>query len=216
MSLRHMAGLGILVLAIPLFGQDTADKMERARKLLAEKDYKQAESVVREVLGEAPENADANYVLGLSLLGQDRFKEAEEALLKADKAASSEGAAPSTSPRPEAIQVGLARAYMDQKELDKAGEALARADKMKPDDPDVYYYRGMLDAHRQDYAAAARDMDKTIELDPKRAHAYYYSGIAYNQIKRPDKMVERFQMFLKLAPDAPEAAKVRALLRVVR
>jgi tetratricopeptide (TPR) repeat protein len=215
MSLKHLAGLGILLLAIPLFGQDTAEKIERARKLLADKDYKQAESIAREVLGEASENADANYLLGMSLLGQDRFKEAEDALLKADKAASSEGS-PSTGPKPEAIQVGLARAYMDQKELDKAGEALARAEKMRPDDPDVYYYRGMLDAHRQDYAAAARDMDKAIELDPKRAYAYYYSGIAYNQIKRPDKMVERFQMFLKLAPDAPEAAKVRALLRVVR
>lgn len=215
MSFKHIAGLAILVLTIPTFGQDTSEKIERARKLLADKDYKQAESVVREVLDESPENADANYVLGMSLLGQGRSKEAEEALLKADKGLSPESA-PSTGPKPEAIQVGLARAYMDQKQLDKAGEALARADQMKPDDPDVYYYRGMLDAHRQDYAAAARDMDKSIELDPKRAYAYYYSGIAYNQIKRPDKMVERFQVFLKLAPDAPEAAKVRSLLRVVR
>jgi len=220
MGLKRVAGICcVLILVLPLLGQETAEKVEKARKLLEVKDYRQAETVIREVLSTAPENSEANYVLGLSLLGQDKFKEAEDAFLKAEKATpetAREGADASSSPGLGAIQIGLARAYIGQKQLDKAGAALAQAEKMKPADPDVYYYRGMLDAHRQDYTAAARDMDKVTELDPKRAYAYYYAGIAYNQIKKPDKMVERFQVFLKLAPDAPEAAKVKALLRVIK
>ena len=242
-----------LLLAIPLFAQDRAEKIEQARKLLAARDFQKAETLVREVLNAEPEDAEARCVLGLSLLGRDKFKEAEtaarevlqaapedfeahyvlglsllgqekpkeaeQALLKAEKAM------PEIKPeepdnalrfRASSVQVGLARVYLEQKQLDKAADAFIRAEKTQSKNADVYFYRGMLDAHRKDYAAAARDMDKAIELDPRRAEAYYYAGIAYNQIKKPDKMVERFQEFLKLAPDAPEAAKVRALLRSIR
>jgi tetratricopeptide (TPR) repeat protein len=254
MSIAPAAGVFyFLILSIPFFGLETAEKISQARKLLEVREYLKAETVVREalssapgnaearcvlglsllgqnkfkdsetvvrnVLNAAPEDVEANYVLGLSLLGQEKLKEAEQAILKADKAM------PEIDPkypddarraRAGAIRIGLARVYMEQNQLDKAGDALSRAEKIQPKDPDLYYYRGILDAHRKDYAAVARDMDKTIELDPKRAEAYYYAGIAYNQIKKPDRMVERFQLFLKIAPDAPEAAKVRALLRSIR
>ena len=53
-------------------------------------------------------------------------------------------------------------------------------------------------------------------MNPENPYAHYYAGLAYNQIKRPDKMLEHFRTFLKLAPEAPEAPKVRALLRGIR
>jgi len=250
---RFATAVCILILVTPLLAQDRAEKIEQIRKLLAAREYQQAESLAREVLNAAPgdaeargvlgwsllgqnkfkeaetaareglhaapEDVEANCVLGWSLLGQNRSKEAEQALLKAETAVPEIKPEDTNEPlrfRASAVHIGLARVYMEQKQLDKAADAFSRAEKIQPKNPDLYYYRGMLDAHRKDYAAAARDMDKAIELDPKRAEAYYYAGIAYNQIKKPDKMVERFQAFLKLAPDAPEAAKVKALLRSIR
>jgi tetratricopeptide (TPR) repeat protein len=217
------------VLASLLPGQSTEDRMGKSRKLIEAREYKTAEAALREILSEEPANAEAGCLLGLSLLGQEKFKEAEAALLTAEKelppTATTEKAepgrderetAPSTRFMADDIQIALAQAYMGQNQLNKAEAALSRAENVRRSNPDLYFYRGMLDAHRKDYAASARDMDKTIEMDPKRAEAYYYAGIAYNQIKQPDKMVERFQSFLKLAPDAPEAAKVKALLRSIR
>jgi tetratricopeptide (TPR) repeat protein len=44
------------------------------------------------------------------------------------------------------------------------------------------------------------------------AYAYYWRGMAYYNKKQPDKMVGDFESFLRLAPQAPEAASVRQLL----
>jgi len=44
------------------------------------------------------------------------------------------------------------------------------------------------------------------------AYAYYWRGMAYQQKRQPDRMVADFEAFLKLAPQAPEAATVRQLL----
>jgi cytochrome c-type biogenesis protein CcmH/NrfG len=223
------ACLCFFVLAPLLPGQSTEDRISKSRKLIEAREYKTAEAALREILSEEPANAEAGCLLGLSLLGQEKFKEAEAALLTAEKGLpptaapekaapekDEEEAAPSTCLMADNIQIALARAYMGQNQLSNAEAALSRAEKIRRSNPDLYFYRGVLDAHRKDYAASAHDMDKTIEMDPKRAEAYYYAGIAYNQIKQPDKMVERFQSFLKLAPDAPEAAKVKALLRGIR
>jgi tetratricopeptide (TPR) repeat protein len=44
------------------------------------------------------------------------------------------------------------------------------------------------------------------------AYAFFWRGQAYYAKKQPDKMVADFETFLKLAPNAPEAATVRQLL----
>lgn len=186
----------------PLQGED----LEAARKLYEEKNYREAESKLQEMLRGDPDNAQANYLLGMSLLELKKSAEAEAALLKAEAA----------TPQSDEIQVGLARVYIDKKELDKAKSALDKAQRIRPDNPEAAYQRGMLDAHNRDYASAAGNMERAIKLNPRNAYAHYYAGIAYNQIKKPDKMVEHFQAFLKLMPNAPEADKVRSLLRGLR
>jgi regulator of sirC expression with transglutaminase-like and TPR domain len=70
--------------------------------------------------------------------------------------------------------------------------------------------------HRENHAAAVKALERAIKLDPKKAYSHYYAGIAYGNLKRPDKMAEHFQYFLRLAPEAPEAAKVRSYLRSLR
>jgi len=40
--------------------------------------------------------------------------------------------------------------------------------------------------------------------------------MAYSGMKRPDKMLTHFDLFLKARPDAPEARKVRAVLKTMK
>jgi tetratricopeptide (TPR) repeat protein len=44
------------------------------------------------------------------------------------------------------------------------------------------------------------------------AYAYYYRGQAYHKKKEIARMVEDYQTFLRLAPNAPEAPQVKVLL----
>jgi Tfp pilus assembly protein PilF len=68
----------------------------------------------------------------------------------------------------------------------------------------------------QAYTAAAQSLDQCIAADPTRAYAYYHAGIAYQRIGRVDLMANRFEMFVKLAPEAPERPEVEAILRTLR
>jgi len=67
-------------------------------------------------------------------------------------------------------------------------------------------------AHRA-FHEAARDLESFSKSYPDFAYAHYYAGLAYNGMKRPDKMLTHFEMFVKMKPDAPEARKVRSVLR---
>jgi tetratricopeptide (TPR) repeat protein len=54
-----------------------------------------------------------------------------------------------------------------------------------------------------------------ISAKPDVAYTYYWRGKAYNIKHDTARMVDDFQKFLQLAPSAPEAPAVRALLALV-
>lgn len=68
----------------------------------------------------------------------------------------------------------------------------------------------------REFAAAAETLDRCIASNPRRAYAYYYAGLAYREIERVDLMTDRFETFVKLAPDAPERPQVERILNTLR
>ncbi len=85
-----------------------------------------------------------------------------------------------------------------------------------PASADALCAAGEEQFREQAFAAATETLDQCIAADPRRAYAYYYAGLAYRQIERVDRMAERFEMFVRLAPDAPERAQVEAILQTLR
>jgi tetratricopeptide (TPR) repeat protein len=63
---------------------------------------------------------------------------------------------------------------------------------------------------------AIRRLSAVIRADPGLAFAYYWRGQAYQRKKQVARMVDDYRAFLRLAPDAPEAPAVRALLESIR
>ncbi|RPI28411.1 MAG: tetratricopeptide repeat protein [Acidobacteria bacterium] len=100
-----------------------------------------------------------------------------------------------------------------EKEIQQA-QALAQGPESQQ--ADFYQYRGAVYARQEKWNESVQDLEKAIKLDPMRPYNHYYIGMGYSKVKRPDKMVEHLQMFLKLAPNAPEAPKCKALLRAVQ
>jgi len=201
-----VAGLLLLLSGLRALPAAAGEKLERGKQLYQAKKYAEAETVLQAAALEEQRNPETHIFLGLTRLELQKF---EPAINNFKKAFELSGAA-------DRAQVGLARAYMGLKDWDKAQQALNEAQKANAGNAEVYYYRGQIEAARKDYAAAVRDFEKCAELDPNHAYSRYYAGLAYNQLKKPDKMVKHFETFLTLAPNAPEAPKVRALLRSIR
>jgi tetratricopeptide (TPR) repeat protein len=59
---------------------------------------------------------------------------------------------------------------------------------------------------------AVQRLSTALEAKPDLAYAYYWRGQAYDKQKKTSSMASDFQMFLKLAPTAPEAKLVQAVL----
>jgi len=63
--------------------------------------------------------------------------------------------------------------------------------------------------------AVAR-LSEVLRADPAVAYAHYWRGQAYQRRQQVARMAEDYEAFLKLAPGAPEAPAVRAVLQALR
>jgi tetratricopeptide (TPR) repeat protein len=194
------------------FGQtDKGIELYEARK------YQDAAQILRDTLNSEPDNLNARYYLGLSLLQLNRFGEALDELEKTrqDRENMAAEARPS-SPAEAHLDIAIGRAYTGLKDYEKAQRNLDAAKEKDPENSDTYLYRGILSMDQKHYDDALSELQKAISIDPRKPYPHYYSGIAYGNSGHPDKMILELQTFLKLAPNAPEAPKVRSMLKSVR
>lgn len=79
------------------------------------------------------------------------------------------------------------------------------------------HYQLALAASRQgDFRSASKAFTRAQELQPDFAYAYYYGGLAHQRLREISRAADDLRTFLKLAPDAPEASAVQAILRTLR
>ncbi|MCC6860044.1 MAG: tetratricopeptide repeat protein [Bryobacterales bacterium] len=197
-----------LLVALPAL--TLAADLRRGIELYETRKYSAAAAELREVVRADPENVAARCHWGLALLELKEYSQAAEQFKQAEEQRSG------SKPRVDQIKAGLAQARMGQEHYDEAQQLVDDALQTNPDSAEALFAQGKLQVHRKDYRAAAATLDRASERDPKNPYVHYYAGIAYSNLRRPDRMVNEFQLFLKLAPDAPEADKVKSLLRSAR
>jgi tetratricopeptide (TPR) repeat protein len=197
--------LGLLIPLAPLAFVLAAEPSSGV-KLFHENKFAEAEAALREELNAQPGNAEAAATHALALLRLDR---------KADARATAERAV-EMAPGQAVVHLAAAEVAAEDNRLDDANRALESAAQADASHPRTAYVRGLVKVVRKDFAGAAQDLEKACADEPRNAYAHYYAGLAYNQVKRPDRMVSHFESFLKLAPNAPEAARVRSVMRTVR
>jgi tetratricopeptide (TPR) repeat protein len=153
---------------------------------------------------------DDNLKKGMELNQAKQYAQAETALR----------AAVAAQPADPVTHFQLGVALYEQGKLAEAENAFEQAkpliESAEQQQAAFYQYRGAVKAKREKWNEAVQDLEKAIRLNPVAPYNHYHIGVAYNRLKRPDKMVEHLQMFLKLAPNSPEAPKCRALLRAVQ
>lgn len=78
---------------------------------------------------------------------------------------------------------------------------------------DAHYQLALVLAKQRAWPDAATEFDRVTELNASNAYAYYYGGLMQYRAGHPDRMTNRFEMFLKLAPEAPERPEVTQTMR---
>jgi tetratricopeptide (TPR) repeat protein len=181
------------LLAVVAIAQDVSSAIEQYKQA----QYAAAAAALRKAVDANPDDVSANLYLGLSLLSQEKTAEAEKYLKKANDIESTGE-----------TKGALARLYAEQKNFEAAQSMLEGAS-----GPEASYARGLLAFNAKNYEEAAKELESFLESHPKHAYAHYYAGMAYNGVRRPDKMLSHLEMFLRLKPDAREARAVRAILK---
>src|SRR5690606_38595952 len=153
------------------------------------------------LVSEDESNPEANLYLGRVLIEKEAYDEAEPILRRAAEASEAKA------------RVELGKVHMFQDQLDAAVADFQAALPAEEKNSDLFLHYGMTLLKQQKAGEAATQLSKAIQLDDKNAFAYYYLGLAQNQTGRADLMLENFRKFVALAPDSPEAARVKSLLR---
>jgi tetratricopeptide (TPR) repeat protein len=173
---------------------------DRGIELYRQGKFAAAEAELAKAVQENGDDAAAHRYLGLAQVEQHKTGDAETHLKKADELGSNGD-----------TKLALARLAIERKNYDEAESLMEGAEGAERD-----YVAGLLAYNRQKNADAAASLESYIEKNPGQPYAHYYAGLAYNALKRPDKMLSHFQLFLRLSPDAPEAKKVRAVVSTGR
>jgi len=165
------------------------------------------ETVQRVTTERAAGNNDlvSTYLAGQALLKLDR-----------DNDARAEFARLANSDNQTWQAVGKSAIGLLDNALDEAATEGRRARDLSGESGFAYYQLGLVLIKRSEFDEAAQVLDRAAELMPEFAYAHYNAGVAHQRAKRFTKMAERFQTFLKLAPDAPERRQVQLALNALR
>lgn len=158
----------------------------------------------------------AFLVAGLALAGSARADEALDAavaLYQQGKYAEAEAAF-------RAAEGAEAKAYLAATlaKAKKYDDAVATATAVLEDAPTHAVAVGGLGealVGQKKYDDAVAKLSEVIKKADV-AYAYYWRGQAYYNKKQADRMVADYEMFLKLAPKAPEAKSVEQLLAALK
>ena len=112
--------------------------------------------------------------------------------------------------------IGQSGVAIIDRNYDSAVSNATRATSLGPNLAQAHYQLGMAYAYKQDHTRAAPAFAKATTLDATYAYANYYAGMSYYRIRRFDLMTRHFEVFVRLAPSAPERAQVESILRTIR
>jgi tetratricopeptide (TPR) repeat protein len=202
---RNGLWIALFAGAAVLMAQD-APQLSEGAKQYREHRFAEAEKSLRADVSAHPDDAEAHAMLGRNLAALKKADEGDGEIRKAQEMGLAE----------DRVQVAMAAAAIERRDTGKAMELLNKVVEANPESAEAFHYRGMVKTQQKDFQGGVADLEEAVELDPGRAYSHYYLGLAYNGLKRPDKMAEELQTFLKLAPNAPDADKVRSVLKAFR
>lgn len=237
---RRLAALGYLSGTVKVNGQaalaDPKDKLAaytalaKATALVDEKRWEEAVSVLRNLVGEEPDLADAWSLMGNAYLGLRRHAEALAAfrsamalkpdnnflmlnILKTLAAMGETEAAASENlrflnvfPRDSALLEELGYIRLLQRRPDEALTALRQAIAIDPAAFQSFNLAGEALMMKKDYSAAETILRQGIRENPRAKNTHYLLAQVQESLARTDQALELYRQELEINPGKYEAA----------
>jgi Tfp pilus assembly protein PilF len=109
----------------------------------------------------------------------------------------------------------LLEIYLRQRKEDEVKALLAIAPDSVKNDANVQFNIGVQSWNRGNAEAASVAFARAVELDPKLPDAHRQLGYCEVNLGQLDKAVSELQRYLELAPQAPDAAEVKELIKKI-
>jgi protein O-GlcNAc transferase len=93
--------------------------------------------------------------------------------------------------------------------LDEAIASWTKASELDPDNVDTRNYLGKVLLDKEEYAQAADQFKKVLELDGNMATAYYNLAVVQECLGQPEAAVENYKKYVELNPMAPKLEEVK-------
>ncbi len=153
-----------------------------------------------------PDFYEAWFNLGISATALEEFDEAEHAYRQAR----------ALNPGALKTQRNLGRLYLKQSKRKEALACFKQASILAP--ADAQSYNDLGEAHRQlaQHPQAIQAFSKAIELRPGYAQAHFNLGLSEANGGDPRAAASHFETYLRLRPQARDAAQVQAWIKELR
>jgi len=109
--------------------------------------------------------------------------------------------------------IALGNALMDTQQFSEAIDVYQKALALDPKNVDVRVDMGTCMRGVGKFEAAAAEFRKAIKIEPNHLNAHRNLGVVFGyDLKDREGAIKEFKTFLELAPNAPDADKVRDLI----
>jgi tetratricopeptide (TPR) repeat protein len=112
--------------------------------------------------------------------------------------------------------IGRSAAALAEGNQEAALLQAVRATELAPDAFYANYQHALARMKAEQWQPAADAFERATQIDGSIAYAHYHAGMAYNRLKRTDRMATHLARFLELAPNAPEREQVQHVLRLIK
>ncbi len=209
---RHLLAYDVAAAQRSLDGAPANDvwtATARGRVLEMNGQYQAAAGELRKAADLDTRNPAPVLFLGDAYAYDSKRSQADDAYAQAEARARSLVQAKSDDP--DALYF-LGVAQQRQKRFSEAAATLEKARSLRPSDATVLYQLGVTHFYQDKFQAAFDLLSQALDKNSGIAYAYYYRGLAAGKLSRKDLLFNDLDRFVKLAPDAPEAATAKQIL----
>jgi tetratricopeptide (TPR) repeat protein len=174
---------------------DITARITHARLLAIKGNSAEATTALRDVIKDAPENAQAHYMLGQVLRQTGDLPGAKSELQEAMKQQAFKN-----QPENPMFLKALAEVYRDSHDYDTAREYAARLQKLNENNPEAHFLNATIDLGAKDYAPALEELKEAQKGAPNDPMIHLNMAFAYAGQKKYADAEREFQITTKMYP----------------
>jgi Tfp pilus assembly protein PilF len=170
------------------------------------KNFDEALAAYQQIIAKYPDAYIIYANIGNCYFSQEKYDQAEEAYLKVlEKAPGDINAI-----------IAVGNCYSNKGDSAKALEWYGKVEFEKIEDPTVLYNLGTSYYNNSKFEDALKFYLKAVEKQKESPDALYQLGLTYLNLQKNAESITAFEDYLKIDPDSPRAAQVKAFIEFLK